>query len=248
MICTRSERLLMFAATNSASTFTVSSRALVSGFGLVSFFASTLAAALALALLAFSSGGSGLRPRALRPDTSVRSGADLSSPLHAPSHSGSLLAFCQLDSAPASSLLAFCQLDSASSRALATVWWLRPISLAIELSVRPGSRSKMCFASSFFCASVKWRRDRLRLCTRPNGSWRNITLEPRLDTLLSTRLRRDRPRIERHPTMDAAQLVEIPSGSTDRVDGCCHDCAHLQNHCSSPGVSTIPPLGSWEYQ
>src|SRR5215471_16049462 len=111
MICTRSERLLMFAATNSASTFTVSSRALVSGFGLVSFFASTLAAALALALLAFSSGGSGLRPRALRPDTSVRSGADLSSPLHAPSHSGSLLAFCQLDSAPASSLLAFCQLQ-----------------------------------------------------------------------------------------------------------------------------------------
>src|SRR5215469_5910965 len=46
MIWTRSGRLPMFAATNSASAFTAASRALVSGFSAVSFLASALAAAL----------------------------------------------------------------------------------------------------------------------------------------------------------------------------------------------------------
>ena len=63
--------LLPIAADN---TSTASSRALVSGFGLVSFWALAfhLASSLSLALLAFSPGESGLRPRALRPDASTR--------------------------------------------------------------------------------------------------------------------------------------------------------------------------------
>src|SRR5499427_9555996 len=68
MICTISGRLLIFNRITSHSIFTVSSRALVSGFGLVSFWA---LASAAFSFLSFAEAG--LRPRALRPDVSKRS-------------------------------------------------------------------------------------------------------------------------------------------------------------------------------